>query len=137
VDGGNYHFIGDSILEPPSFLYNFHLKPARIALGTNNNRKKIGTANPPLYHCSNKNILILDANYIFQKTIDRYAIEVVVLSKNSKITIDSLVQYFSVKQIVADASNPVWKIRLWEKDCKKLDIPFYATAEKGAFIVNL
>jgi competence protein ComEC len=132
-----YHFIGDSILTEDGFLKNFHLKPARIASYTHTANAPYPYANAPFYSIANKHILLVEKAYTYHITDSFKNIDVLVLSKNPKVYLEKLTKIFTIKQVVADASNPAWKVKLWQKDCERLQIPFYNTAEQGAFIQNL
>ncbi len=136
IQGNSFHFIGDSVMLQNGFYKNFHIKPARVAMGTKENEYIPNYKNHPFYSIAKKNILLIDDNYLYNKMDSFKVMDVVVLSKNPKLYIDSLVQIFTIKQIVVDASNPAWKIKLWQKDCERLHIPFYNTNESGAFVIN-
>jgi competence protein ComEC len=137
INGNEFSFVGDSIMNEDGFYKNFHLKPARIQLGTKENKVMPSHAKHPLYVFANHSILLLDAAYKFNKISTVTPIDIAVLSKNPRIYIDSLTKIFTLKQVVADASNPAWKVKLWQKDCERLHIPFYNTAVEGAFVQKL
>jgi competence protein ComEC len=137
INGNEFSFVGDSVMNEDGFFKNFHLKPARIQLGTKENKVAHTNAKHPLYIFSNKTILLLDDNYKFVANDHFKNIDVAILSKNPRIYIDSLIKTFTIKQLVADASNPAWKVKLWQKDCERLGIPFYNTVTEGAFIQKL
>ncbi|HEX8332113.1 MAG TPA: ComEC family competence protein, partial [Segetibacter sp.] len=67
----------------------------------------------------------------------RIPVDVIILSKNPRIYINQLAAVFDCKQYVFDASNPLWKIKLWKKDCDSLHLPHHSVAEKGAFELDL
>jgi competence protein ComEC len=136
VNGNSFSFIGDSALLQNGFLKNFHIKPSRIEMGTNENEQTYTYKNHPFYSIANKNILLMDDQFKFCKMDSFKSIDVMVLSKNPKLYLDSITQTFTIIQIVADASNPAWKVKLWQKDCERLQIPFYNTNERGAFVIN-
>ena len=47
-------------------------------------------------------------------------------------------QRFSIVQFIYfDASNPMWKIEKWKKDCEELHLRFHSVPEQGAFITDL
>jgi len=39
--------------------------------------------------------------------------------------------------IVFDASNSLWKIQKWKKDCEALNLRFHSVPEQGAFVLDL
>ncbi len=137
INGNEFSFVGDSIMNEDGFYKNFHLKPARIQLGTKENKVVHSHAKHPLYVFANHSILLLDAAYKFNSKSSLTPIDIAVLSKNPRIYIDSLAKIFTIKQVVVDASNPSWKVKLWQRDCERLHIPFYNTAVEGAFVKTL
>jgi competence protein ComEC len=47
------------------------------------------------------------------------------------------VRSFSVSQVVIDGSVPLWKAKLWKRDCDSVGINCFDVREKGAFVMNL
>ncbi len=140
VNGSNYTFIGDSILSVDGMLRNFHIKPGRIALQLNNNNQVSGTLfrNKYFFNYLDKRLIILDSSVAFNIPFNqKINVDVIVISHNPKIYIKQLAQAFNCKQYVFDASNSLWKIQQWKKDCEQLHLPFYSVPEKGAFIMDL
>jgi competence protein ComEC len=83
-----------------------------------------------------KQFLRLDEALPFTAAYPKQQLSVVVLSKNPKLTISSLVPAFSIGQVVIDGSVPPWKAALWKKECDSLRIPAYDVSERGAFVMN-
>jgi competence protein ComEC len=136
VNGNTYQFVGDSTLLEDGIAKNFHLKPTRINWQIKPAKTFSIPNQHPLYSFNNKNILVIDAAYNYENTNNFKNIDVAILSKNPKLYIDSLANTFTLKQVVADATNPSWKVKLWQKDCERLKIPFHNTNEQGAFVFN-
>ncbi len=134
IVGNKFHFIGDTTVEQNILLKNFHLKPARIQFQTNQISGLLKPIIPPLYAYNSKLILIWNKTYNFKHTTSKVPINIVIISNNPKLYIDSLANAFTIQQVVADGSNPAWKIKLWQKDCERLKIPFHSTNDKGAFL---
>jgi hypothetical protein len=40
------------------------------------------------------------------------------------------------KQLIADGSIKLWKIKQWEKQAQEVHLPLHSTQEKGAFILS-
>jgi competence protein ComEC len=137
MEEGNYRFLGDTAVLNDAFLQNFHLKPSRIV-----NRIDGEDAIPSLYmqypfaYWHGKHILFLDRPLKFE-TDKKIPVDVIVISKNPKIYIKNLASAFDCKQYVFDASNPLWKINLWKKDCDSLHLRHHSTPDKGAFVMEL
>ncbi len=134
MDGRAYQFIGDSALLYDEFIRNFHLQPSRIMhrvsmLGDND-------LTPKSFRWQGKQILIVDETVSFLPSTAKPLIDLLILSKNPKLYINSLAAAFTIKQIVIDGSVPVWKAALWKKDCDSLHLPCYNVAEEGAFVMH-
>ena len=138
IEGNKYLFTGDADLLADDFVRNFHLKPARILY-------RIAPANllssliiDSNYLSFNKtNILLIDSSISFQHSESKLTIDLLVISKNSRLYISKLAASFDIQQIVFDGSAPFWKLNYWKKDCDSLHIPYHDVNEKGAFVMNL
>jgi competence protein ComEC len=138
IKSNQFEFVGDSILEQDGSNKSFHIKPSRIFFNTFTHQQKLTYQNKALYSFANKNFLLINDHYSFEnKSLQPLPIEAVVISKNPQLYIDSLLRSFVIKNVVADATNPSWKIKKWNEDCKRLGIPFHYTGEKGAFVMDL
>ena len=85
-----------------------------------------------LYAFKNKRILIIDSIYypILEKP------NIIYLTNNANINLERILKDTKPKLIVADNSNPFYKIKQWKTTCLKRKIPFHATAEKGFYKLN-
>lgn len=139
VNAGSYQFIGDSILLEEGILQNFHLKPGRVVLQLNQRTDAIaaGTAFGSFYQFENKRILVVDKPLLFEPTQQKIDVDIIIISKNVKLYIPQLARVFNCNQYVADASNSLWKIAKWKKDCETLHLRLHSVPEQGAFIVEL
>ncbi|CAN5736992.1 ComEC/Rec2 family competence protein [soil metagenome] len=137
IQGSHYNFTGDSILLEDGFLRNFHLKPSRILHRTN----AAETASPALKEnqivtIDGKTILLLTQSLPRQLPKTKIPVDILIISKNPRLYMNQLQQAFDCKQLVFDSSNPLWKIRLWKKDCDSLHLRFHSTAEDGALVMD-
>jgi competence protein ComEC len=137
IDGMHYKFIGDTAVLTDNFMQNFHLKPSRTKhrIEPAGNLATLKTAYPFLLFKQQKVLLINQPLKFFSYT--RIPVDVIILSKNPRIYINELAAVFDCKQFVFDASNPLWKIKLWKKDCDSLRLPYHSVGEKGAFELEL
>lgn len=136
ISGGNYCFRGDSAVQQNAFLHNFHLKPSRIQFNIKEKVPPPFAYSHPFYFFEGRTMLLLDSGYHFLPGNERMRIDVLVLSHNPRIYLKKQAEIFDIKQVVADGSNPAWKIKLWRKDCDNLGIPFHETAARGAFVLD-
>ncbi len=139
VNGNNYTFLGDSILLQDGMLQNFHLKPGRIALQLKNRVDTIAgySSLQPFYLFGNKKVLVIDKPFVFEAQDKKINVDLIIISKSPKLYIEQLVQTFTCSQIIADASNSLWKIDKWKQDCDKLNLRFHSIPEKGAFVMDV
>ncbi len=138
VHGRNYLFTGDSDLLQDAFLRNFHLKPSRILhrIAVDSKAYNTNTGNK-YFTFGSKKILLIDTSIFIPAAGMNQPVDLLVISKNPKINMRRLANFFDIKQVVFDGSVPAWKINSWKKDCDSLGIPAYAVNEKGAFVMNL
>ena len=139
VNANNYKFIGDSVLLQDGMLQNFHLKPGRIALQLNNKTDAVNSCwqYHPFYQFGNKKILVIDKSLAFETVPQKINVDIIIISKNPKLYIPQLAAVFNCNQYVVDASNSLWKIETWKKDCEQLHLQLHSVPEKGAFILDL
>jgi len=139
IHGKQFQFMGDSALVPDGLLKHFHLKPARIALQASKQTIKM----PELYQRNQglqffgKKILIIDKPVSVNMNQRMLLIDVLVLSKNARVKLADLARVIRPKMIVMDASNSLWKIAVWKKDCDELALPCFSVPEQGAFMLDL
>jgi competence protein ComEC len=137
IDGGRYYFLGDSMLLQNGFLKNFHLKPARIELGISPGTLNGLAMQPPVYRLGRKTIFIPGANGFDAAAVQEpFSLDLVVLSGNTRLQLQQLLQLCTVKQVVADASNRPYKVEQWRRECDSLHIPFHRVVTDGAFVLD-
>lgn len=77
-----------------------------------------------------KKVLVLDSIGVYPKNKNA---DIVLLTENSKVNLQRLIEENKPKAIVADNSNKSYLIAIWKATCSKEKIPFHATAEKGFY----
>ncbi|HEY5408339.1 MAG TPA: ComEC/Rec2 family competence protein [Ginsengibacter sp.] len=139
IDGHTYHFIGDSDLVIDGVLQNFHLKPARISylLHTRVDSNFSIFQKNNFFHFCDKKILTIDSAVTYSVLPGKINVDYIIISKNPKIFIPKLAEAFNCSLYIFDASNPMWKIEKWKKDCEELHLRFHSVPEQGAFITDL
>jgi competence protein ComEC len=138
VNGNLYHFVADSALVTDVQLQDFHCKPARILLKsarTDTLPSLFATNN--FYQFKNKRILIIDKAINFTVGKEKITVDIIVLSKSPKLSIPQLASIFNCEKYVFDASNSLWKIDKWKKDCDELLLHYYSVPDKGAFVFDV
>jgi len=138
IEGRKYQFIGDSILTKNDFLRNFHLQPARILHRvTAANYLHNTSYQQNIISNGNKNIILIDDALPEIKNIKRIKADAILISKSPTLYISQLIKIFNCNQYIFDASNPLWKINKWKKDCDSLHLRHYSIPEQGAFQMEL
>lgn len=61
-------------------------------------------------------------------------LDLLIISKNPRVTIRELMQHFTFRKIIIDSSNPIWKSKQWLEEAKQLKISCYSVPESGAFV---
>ena len=134
-----YQLYGDSSMQADGLLKNFHLKPARIFLGANISKKDL----TGLFHQNNewqfygKKIIMVDSTVHISPLEKKLKFDILILSKNPSLKIADLVTAVKPSIIVFDASNSLWKIAVWKKECLALALSCFSIPEQGAFIVDI
>ncbi len=137
VEGNSYSFMGDSSLLEDSFLRNFHLKPSRIANRISTGLLRSISIERNLILSTSKKVVIVDQALPHGVPSQKKPADVIIITKNPRLYINQLLRHYDCKLIVFDASNPLWKIRLWKKDCDSLHLPHHSVPEQGAFEMDL
>ncbi|MEO8415128.1 MAG: ComEC/Rec2 family competence protein [Ginsengibacter sp.] len=139
ASGHEYHFIGDSDLAAEGLLQNFHLKPGRISLMLRPARligRQLYQHNN-FYQFYGKRILLIDSAITYEQPASKVDVDYILVSKNPKLFIPNLAKVFNCSLYIFDASNPMWKIDKWKKDCEELHLRFHSVPEQGAFVTDL
>lgn len=86
-----------------------------------------------VYWYNRHKIVVIDSTGIYD-TVRKP--DIVLLTHSPKINLERLLQYFNPKIIIADATNYKSDVSRWKMTCRKKNIPFHATAEKGYYTVK-
>lgn len=139
IQKDKYFFIGDSILREDGLLQNFHLKPSRIAMQLNPLPANLPGVkrNGPFWQIQNKILLLANDSLTNYETPEYFKIDYLVLSKNTKINLPEIARKYRPSLVIMDASNSLWKIAQWKKQCEELHLQSFSVSTQGAFVVNL
>ena len=64
-------------------------------------------------------------------------VNTVLLHQNARLNISDLLQHIRFDSVIFDGSNARWRVEKWKKECHALNISFYDTSEKGAWVKQL
>jgi competence protein ComEC len=139
IMGNSFHFLGDSELLSEGLLQNFHLKPARISLHLTHRKDSLTNLynSDNFYQFYEKKIVMIDSAVVYKPSEQKINVDYIFISKNPKLYLQNLAATFNCGMYVFDASNPMWKIEKWKKDCEQLHLRFHSVPEQGAFIIDL
>ncbi len=61
----------------------------------------------------------------------------VLIHQNARLTIADLQKHIRFDSVIFDGSNTRWRVEKWKNECRALNIPYYDTSEKGAWVKQL
>jgi competence protein ComEC len=134
-----YQFLGDKSIEKDEKLISNVLKPSRIYHRANEpletNKQFYFYKNIISIH--NKRIMVIDSACCFVPINDKIDVDVLVISKSPRLNFHEIFCAIQPKIIVFDASNSLWKITKWKKECETLNLRCFSIKDQGAFVMNL
>ena len=87
-----------------------------------------------VYTFHDSNFLIIDSLGIYD--LKDFKPDYVVLRNSPKVNLNRVMDSLQPKMIIADGSNYKSYVNRWKATAVKRKLPFHATSEKGAFILN-
>lgn len=138
IEGRKHCFIGSDTLLREGVLANFHLKPSRVALHLSERTEALPGLyrQHPFYQFGQCRILLVDRRWKFTPAAHPVNLDYIIISGNPKLNMEDLNKTFNCKVVVFDASNSLWKIGKWVKQCEALHLRWYKVAESGALVVD-
>ena len=138
ISGNKYFFQGDTSCSQDSSLGNFHLKPSRIL----HQIKKVNAMPSLLFNdCwilfNSIRIIFIQKPICTNQVKNKLKVDILVLSKNVKISIHEIHKVFECTEIIFDSSNSNSRISKWASECQQLNITCYSVGMKGAFVRTL
>jgi competence protein ComEC len=138
IKGNTFYFTGDSTVLQDNLLKNFNIKPAHIALRSHTESKQANLYRQKgFYQFYNCKLLVIDSSVRYNPSAEKMIVDYIVLSKNALIKIKDIDKVFTCKKYIFDASNSLWKIGQWKKECEELHLPSHTVSEQGAYVINL
>lgn len=132
--GRQAYFYGDSGLEKDFAAQKYTLKPAREYFRI---QQLHLYPSGSIIICKGKKIFIANQQSLAQSINEKTPIDILILSRNPDITIPEINRKFQFRQLVFDASNPLWKTERWKRDCERLNLRFHSVSASGAFEMDL
>ena len=138
IAGNAYTFIGDSTLTHNKALQQFYLKPSRFSLWAQQQQDRVkGLSHSDIcYVFNNKKIILVNTALSFRPGNQKVVADVLIITGDPDINIVDLVAAVTPGIVVFDASNSLWKIARWKKECERLFLHYHSVVDQGAFILN-
>jgi len=139
IAADKYFFLGDEEFKTDAALQNFNLKPARVSIQVNQSRDTLKSMQHSkfLWQFYGKKIMIINTVLSFASLQNKIVVDVLLITKNANVDIADITSSVTPRCIVFDASNSLWKIAQWKKQCSLLHLSYFITAEQGAFILDI
>lgn len=138
ISNNKYWFYGDDAFKQDGALQNFNLKPARVSLQVRESKDSLAVLKniSKLWQFYDKKIMIIDSAVNYEPLIQKMKIDVLIICKKPKINISDITNAVMPTTVVFDASNSLWKIAQWKKECEELHLQYFITGEQGAFVLD-
>jgi competence protein ComEC len=136
INKNNFTRISDSvdtktdkyILQPAHLFYHVAKENTDVA-------NIVSTSMGKAISIKNKRIIYLtDAQFSLPEKLQ---VDYLILSFTALKNIDRIKSNFLPKQIILDATIPLWKIDALKNELAELHLPIFSVNEKGAFVANL
>ena len=86
----------------------------------------------------NKRIVFVDTSLSLRSVPSKkIKVDYLIVSGGPKYKMEKLLSVFDPGKIIFDSSNPSWKVKCWEEECKKFSKSCYDVTSKGAFIEEI
>ena len=138
IERDKHVFVGGELLKEEGLLRNFHLKPARIYLQATESASSLPSLQQQnnFWQLAGKKLLVLDSSHVLGPAQHIVTIDILLLSQNAPVSIREVIGAVKPAVVVFDASNNLWKIESWEKECEELHLRSHSVAKQGAFVLN-
>ncbi len=146
VDGNRCYFVSDSALQSDVLKQAYHIFNNRCQLKTEPAKSlPINTSsflsfnnafyiNSGFVQFAGKKIAIVSHEI---KDSTAMNVDVVLITHNAPVAIAALRKHYQSQLIIFDASNSSLNIQKWKQECEALRIPYYATADSGAWMLDV
>ncbi len=139
VAANKYWFYGDNDFKKDGALQNFNLKPARVFLQAEESTDTLKALKNTrfLWQFYDKKMLVIDTSLKFESLKSKLAVDILLITKNPSILLSDIINAVTPSCIVFDASNSLWKITQWKKECEDLHLRYFITGEQGAYVLDV
>jgi competence protein ComEC len=136
VDGGQYQTISDASLLQNKTAQHFYVAPSRKSfrvIPKSLSPLKIDNNNVIL-NFYGKRMAIINSPFTCNSLLN---VDYLMITGNPKMNIRDLADKFNFQKIIFTASNSLWKIDKWKKECDSLHLHCFSLQDDGAFVVKI
>lgn len=90
---------------------------------------------PNSFSLVNQQWIVLDNSAIIPPKTEKP--HIILMTESPRIHLERLLANSQLELVIADGSNYTSDIARWKRSCIKFGLPFYATSEKGAYLLKL
>ena len=139
IERDQHFFVGGEALKEEGLLQNFHLKPARISLQATTAATSLPSLQQQngLWQFAGKKMVVLDSSFVLTAATQPVPIDILLISQNSPTSIKDAILAVKPAIVVFDASNNLWKIESWERECEELHLRCHSVAKQGAYVLEI
>ena len=85
-----------------------------------------------------KRMIVLNKAIQFKENYSKKInLDYLIVSCNTKMSIEEITDMFRVKRFIFDSSNSEYRIKQWKKECEELNQEYCSTMDEGALEINL
>lgn len=85
----------------------------------------------------NTKIALIDNTFRAHNNKSKLGIDLLMISKNPRVSIEEILQHYNPKQIVIDASNSKYNSKRLKEEAQRLNIKCWSVLIDGAYTINL
>jgi competence protein ComEC len=136
IVGKKYIFQSDSNLLTNKSAINFHVTPTRkyFRVQSDNSTSITNGNNNVILNLYGKKMAIINSPFNADTLLH---VDYLLITGNPKFNIIDIKEKIKCQKIIFSASNSLWKISKWKKECDALNLRFFSIKEQGAFVMNL
>ena len=134
--GKKYIFQSDSSMIKNKSALNFYVSPTRkyFRVQEDNFNSITNDNNNVILNFYRKRIAIINSPLNTDKLLQ---VDYLMITGNPKLNISDLKGKIKFEKIIFAASNSLWKISKWKKECDSLHLHCFTVQDDGAFVVKI
>lgn len=132
ISGHQYHYYGDTLKYKIAIIASrkYYMTYNEDSSSTDN------CSGNAIFNFYGTTIASIENKFINHGTLSVNHIDILLISKNAKVEIEEVYSALRPGIIVFDASNSLWKIEQWKKQCEALHLRYFSIPDSGAYIYS-